>query len=258
VIDLHVHALAGIDDGPATLDEAVIFARAAHEDGTRTLIATPHVSHRYPNTPDSIATAVAALRTRLEEERVGVELLTGAEIAIERIAALDDAALDALTLGAGPYLLIESPLSVSAGDIGAPIARLLAAGRRVVLAHPERSPTFHREPELLGHLVGSGVLTSVTASAFAGTFGKTARRFSERMLEEGLVHNVASDGHDAGARPPRLSEGLAHVRRVSGEAWGDWLVRIVPEAVLAGDPIPAAPRRTVPQRHGLGRLLRRS
>jgi protein-tyrosine phosphatase len=257
LIDLHVHALAGIDDGPPTLDSAVSLAVAAAEDGTGTLVATPHVSDRYPNTPESIATAAAALRTRLEAERVGVSVLTGAEIAIERLATLDDAALDALTLGAGPYLLIESPLRSSAGDVEGPLTRLLAAGRRVVLAHPERSPAFHRDPQLLGQLVGSGVLTSVTAAAITGAFGKTVRRFSEGMHDEGLIHNLASDAHDVGTRPPTLTEALAQIAKASGEAWEEWLVEIVPEAVLGGHPIPAAPRRPVPPRHRLRRLLRR-
>lgn len=258
MIDLHVHALAGIDDGPQTLDDAVAVATAASAAGTRTLVATPHVSDRYPNTPESIGSAAAALQERLRSKRIEVSLVTGAEIAIERLQALDDQALDALTLGDGPYLLIESPLRASAGDVDMPLRRLLAEGRRVVLAHPERSPTFHREPDLLAHLVALGVLTSVTAAAFTGRYGKTARRFSERMLEEGLVHNLASDGHDLRSRTPVLTDGLARVAMSSGRALEDWLVQTVPEAVLAGSPIPAPPPRSAPRRSALRRLLRRA
>jgi protein-tyrosine phosphatase len=257
LIDLHVHALAGIDDGPPTLDAAVALARAAAAGGTATLMATPHVSDRYPNTPDSIAKAAIALRARLESERVGVSLITGAEIAIERLATFDDAALDALALGSGPYLLIESPLRASAGDLEPPLTRLLAAGRRVVLAHPERSPAFHREPQLLARLAGSGVLTSVTASALTGRFGKTARRFAERMLDEGLIHNLASDAHDATSRPPALAPGLALVAAAAGHSLPEWLTRTVPQAILDGDPIPAPPPRTPTRRPVLRRLLGR-
>ncbi len=52
MIDLHCHVLPGIDDGPATIEGSLALARAAAQAGTRTLIATPHVSWRYRNDPD--------------------------------------------------------------------------------------------------------------------------------------------------------------------------------------------------------------
>jgi protein-tyrosine phosphatase len=255
VIDLHVHALSGIDDGPPTLADAVALAKAAHEDGTRTLVATPHVSERYPNTPDTIDAAAAALRQRLRTEGVAISIVTGAEIAVDRLPTLDDAALARLTLGAGPYLMIESPLRASSGDIEGPLLHLLSEGHRVVLAHPERSPTFHREPLLLGRLVGLGILTSVTAAAFTGAFGRTVHRFAERMLGEGLVHNVASDAHDVGTRPPIIADAVAQIGSAPSDPWRDWVLRAVPEAVLGGDPVPAAPHAPALPRRGLRRLL---
>ena len=42
MIDLHCHILPGLDDGPATLDDAAKMARAAADDGVRTVVATPH------------------------------------------------------------------------------------------------------------------------------------------------------------------------------------------------------------------------
>jgi protein-tyrosine phosphatase len=257
VIDLHVHALAGIDDGPGTLESAIALVSGASEHGTTVLVATPHVSDRYPNTPGSIAAAAAALGERLRTEQLGVSLLAGAEIAIERVPTLDPDALDALALGTGPYLLIESPLRPSAGDVEAPLSGLLAEGRRLLLAHPERSPTFHRDPHLLARLVAMGILTSVTAASFTGRFGKDVRRFSERMLDEGLIHDIASDAHDATSRPPGLTDGLARISAAAGPALAEWLVRTVPQAILDGDPIPAPPRRTSARRPAIRRLLGR-
>ena len=40
--DLHSHILPGIDDGPSTMEESIEMARLAYEDGTRTIVATPH------------------------------------------------------------------------------------------------------------------------------------------------------------------------------------------------------------------------
>jgi protein-tyrosine phosphatase len=43
VIDLHCHALPGIDDGAPDLPGTIAMARAAEEAGTTMLVATPHI-----------------------------------------------------------------------------------------------------------------------------------------------------------------------------------------------------------------------
>src|SRR5271154_5014996 len=84
VIDLHCHVLPGIDDGPQTIDDSVALAAAAATAGMRTLVATPHVSSRYQNDPDTIAQLVAELNTRLAAEGIAVDVTAGAEIAMTR------------------------------------------------------------------------------------------------------------------------------------------------------------------------------
>jgi hypothetical protein len=78
----------------------------------------------------------------------------------------------------------------------------------VLLAHPERSPTFARDGHRLGRLVALGASAQVTAGSLAGRFGEPVRRTATRMLEAGLVHVVASDAHDAVRRPPGLRAGI--------------------------------------------------
>jgi hypothetical protein len=42
LIDIHSHILPGLDDGPATLDEAVAMVQLAADSGTTAIVATPH------------------------------------------------------------------------------------------------------------------------------------------------------------------------------------------------------------------------
>ncbi|MEJ7787220.1 MAG: CpsB/CapC family capsule biosynthesis tyrosine phosphatase [Solirubrobacteraceae bacterium] len=51
MIDIHCHILPGIDDGPATVAEAVALARAAVAAGTTQIVATPYVSSDHPHNP---------------------------------------------------------------------------------------------------------------------------------------------------------------------------------------------------------------
>lgn len=257
MIDLHCHVLPGIDDGPRTVGEALELARAAAAAGTRTIVATPHVSWRYPNHAETIARLVGELNARLAAEGIGIDVRGGAEIALTRITDIEPAELERLTLGDGGWLLVEPPFLPTAYGLDTSVFALQRQGYRVVLAHPERCPAFHRSPLALVALVSAGTLTSITAGSLAGRFGKQVRRFAMQMVAEGLVHNVASDAHDVNRRPPSITTKLAHAG-LGGQV--DWLTQQVPAAILGGTEIPPRPpthapigprRRRWPWRHVL-------
>src|SRR5204862_3298866 len=120
---------------------------------------------------------------------------------------------EGLRLGPGPYALLECPHTQAAGNFDSYIRQLLDRGEDVLLAHPERSPMFLRRPERLERLVNAGVLCSITAASVGGRFGSTVRRLALDLLRRGMVHNVASDSHDAERRGPDLHEGLKSAER---------------------------------------------
>jgi protein-tyrosine phosphatase len=247
-IDLHAHVLPGVDDGPVDRQEALALAAAARADGTDTIVATPHVNERYANRAEGVARGVEALNAELATAGIDLRVRPGAEVALTQVAELDDGELSRLTLGGGPYLLVESPLTSAAGDFEVVMEDLMGRGFRLVLAHPERCPAFQREPGRLRRLAVSGVLTSITAGALTGVFGRHVHSFTLRLLEDQLVHNVASDAHDAARRPPTLRGCLEAAERDAPgiAALGEWFTAEVPSLILAGDPVgfpPALPRR---------------
>jgi protein-tyrosine phosphatase len=261
VIDLHCHILPGIDDGPQTVEDTLELARAAAAAGTQTMVATPHVSWDWTNnTSASIAAHVEEVNATLTQAGIGITVVPGAEVALTRAIDLPDDELAALTLGGGPWLLLECPLSPIAAGLEMGIETLRRRGHdHIVLAHPERIPAFQRDPDLLERLVGDGFLTSVTAGAFAGRFGKDVERFARRLLAEGLVHDVASDAHSVQRRPPELGGPLTAAGLDAGQV--DYLARAVPEAILAGAPLPpppAMPAATSGRGGFFGRLRRAS
>jgi protein-tyrosine phosphatase len=238
LIDLHSHVLPGIDDGPATLEGSLTLARAAVAGGTRTLVATPHVSSRYPNELETIAEGVDELAALLQEEGIALELLAGAEIAITRLGEIEPSQLHRLGLGGGPWLLVEPPFNPVATGLDTIVRDLLRRDHSVLLAHPERCPAFHRDPGMLTSLVQEGVLTSITSGSLVGRFGGQVRRFALALMESELVHNVASDAHDHSGRPPSIADEL---RAAGFDGLGEWLAQEVPAAILAGDEIPPRP-----------------
>ena len=238
MIDLHFHLLPGIDDGPRDLDAAVALARAAVSAGVDTIVATPHVSWEWNNRPWTIAESARRLDAQLTDLAIPVQVLAGAEIALTRAIALADEELRSLTLGGGPWVLIEPPHVSAAVGIGGLLLQLQHRGHRIVLAHVERCPAFIDDMDMLERLVQGGMLASLTAGSLVGRFGGTVQRFARRLVTSGLIHNVASDAHDCHQRPPGLSHELASAGLRDQAAW---LTDDVPAAILSGSEIPPAP-----------------
>jgi protein-tyrosine phosphatase len=219
------------------MDDALALLRAHVAAGTTTLVATPHVSQRYPTTPDEIDAGVAALRTA----GIDLEILAGAEVTHEKALELPDEELRRLTLGDSRTVLLESPLKPTVGPIFERcVTDLHQRGYRVLLAHPERAPAFLDRPMRLRALVEQGALCSLTAGAFSGRFGQGPRWFALELMRDGLAHSVDSDAHNTLGRPPGLREGmldaaetLPFVAKRAG-----WYMKRVPAALLADEPLP--------------------
>jgi protein-tyrosine phosphatase len=180
----------------------------------------------------------------------------GGEVSLSRVEGLDEADLRALTLGGGPWLLLECPLSPYAAGMETIVAALRRRGLEILLAHPERSPTFMRSPDALQRLLDLGALAQITSTSFSGRFGDTVRKVAFEMLERGHAHVIASDGHGADGRPPDLLCALeAFERRYEDpRELFDWMTAGVPQAILAGELPP--PRPPLPRKRGLLRRLR--
>jgi protein-tyrosine phosphatase len=163
------------------------------------------------------------------------------------------------TLGEGNYLLLEPPYTGPAPFIDRMTADLQEKGFRVLLAHPERIAAFQRDVGLLEMLVEHGCLTSITAGSVGGQFGGAVKRFTAELFARGLVHNLASDAHDAKHRSPALVPALQQAcAELPGlEDWLGYLTVEVPAAILAGDPAPGAPPVIVPPKRGFLARLRR-
>lgn len=251
MIDLHCHILPGIDDGPKTIEDSIILARAMAAKGVRTVLGTSHVNWHYTNDPDTLARLTMEVNQRLREEGIELEVLAGAEVAMTYAMEADTSELERFRLGDGPWTLIEPPFTQIPGNLDTLLLNLQHRGLRILLAHPERCPAFHRDPQMLQSLVDYGFLTSITAGSLTGRFGSEVRRFSLDLVRKEMVHNVASDAHDHVRRPPGIAEELEQ----SGlGALTSWFTEAVPAAILRGEEIPSRPQ--LPQ--SAAKLSRRS
>jgi protein-tyrosine phosphatase len=259
MIDIHCHVLPGLDDGADDLEASLALARAAAAEGVTKLVATPHVDTVHDYDLDQIGLRTGEVNAALAREEAPIVVLSGAEIAPDRLGELDDRQLSWLGLGGGTCLLIECPYRGPVPFLDDAVLDLQARGFQPILAHPERSPIFQSNLSRLGALVEQGILCSIDAGSLIGRFGSRPRSAALKLLGEGLAHNVASDAHDLHRRPPGISAAFeAAERELPGIAeQADWYTSEVPGALLESQPPPERPPLPRPPgrlRRLLGRL----
>ena len=253
-VDTHIHLLPGLDDGPATLEDALAMAEVAIADGITHAVATPHANYQFRYEPEP----VAALRQELQE-RLGerLRLFTGCELhlSFENVQAAV-AEPRRFSLNRGRYLLVEFPEFFERRALGGALEQLVGAGATPVLAHPERNPVFQQHPEALDEYLRMGCLSQVTASSFTGRFGKRAQQCSAELLKREQLHIVASDGHSAQQRPPHFQRAFAFVEEQAGREVALALCRDNPLAMIEDRELPYWPEPAKAKKKGLFARLR--
>lgn len=237
MIDLHTHILPGLDDGAASLEEALQMAAIAAAEGVSAVVATPHVvSGLYDNTRRQIQEAVDHLNRCLAAESIPLQVLPGAEYRLEpdlpqrldagRLMTINDA---------GHYLLVELPLALVPDYTEQLLYEIQLQGVTPILAHPERNPGLSRSPQRLSRLAQRGVLAQVTTGSIRGRFGQTARRAALKMLETGAAQVVASDAHSARGRSPAITAAAREIEARWGAAFARTVLATHPRRIIAGE-----------------------
>jgi protein-tyrosine phosphatase len=263
MIDLHNHLLPGIDDGAKKLEETLEFLRVARRDGITTVTATPHMKPGvYDNTRAVIFERIALVKEAARgDEAEQVELLPGAEVYFTADVVERAKTGHLMTVGdRGKYVLLELPYQQIPMKVDDTIFQLRLLGITPIMAHPERVAYYLEDFDRIVASVRLGALTQVTGSSISGRFGTKARDFAVRMLEQNLIHILASDSHDVRYRPPILSDARQAVAKLAGETTARLLVEDNPRSILAGEDVELEPPPPEPpaRRGLLSRLFRRS
>ena len=236
MLDLHVHVLPGIDDGPRNLDDALKLARALVADGIEHVVATPHI---YPgvfdNTPHRIAEAFERLQTAVTAEGLALTMTWAAEVRIcpEIIDWLEHRRLPLLdgSLVGPSTALIELP----DGQIPVGTDRLaglmLERGITPLIAHPERNKAVMEQPSRLETLRRMGCRFQLTAGSVIGEFGSKAHATARHLLDAGWADVVASDAHNLSGRKPRMSAARQWLQEHYDAALAERLMVLTPQQI---------------------------
>ena len=218
MIDIHSHILPRIDDGAKNMEESIMMAKLAVQEGIHTIIATPHhKNENYENKKLDIIQKVELLNDVLLSENINLQVLPGQETRIYGEIIEDLEKDEVLTLNnGGEFLFVEFP----SGHVPRYSEKLLSdiqfEGITPIIVHPERNQELMENPTLLYNFVKKGSLSQITAASVVGKFGKNIQKFSMKLIESNLTHFIASDAHNIKSRKFNMSAAYQTVEKKFG------------------------------------------
>jgi protein-tyrosine phosphatase len=248
MVDIHSHILSNVDDGARSLEESVEMCRASATDGIGVMVATPHAHDSVHKThdPEFLREKVAELNSKLGGNP---RIVLGCELRFTHALVRQLCEThSAPTIAGGPYALVEFPHAVVPNGSEHPLFELMSNRITPIIAHPERNMMLLNEPERFYDLISMGVLGQMDTGSITGQFGKKVQAASRVMLENGLIHFIASDCHNTRNRLPGMSAAVASTAEVVGEEYAHAIAEDNPAAVVGGRPIPTRPTATLPQK----------
>ena len=226
-VDIHLHLLPDLDDGPATEHQSLEHAGRLVRAGVREAVVTPHVGHASFAVPvEEIHARTRALQRALDLAGLDLRLRPGGELHASAAGKLPIWALEAIAQGPAdaPWVLLEAPFAGLDDAFLTACARLRHHGYGVVVAHPERSAAFMPAGmAVLQRELERGTALQVSVDSLLGHHGKDARAGAATLVWQDLPVVVASDGH-GGRRAQTMHDGFEALVAAGASPWRAWQV----------------------------------
>ena len=227
MLDLHCHILPGLDDGAASLQEALAMARFCVQDGITHITATPHCNRAWPYYRAGILPLVAGFNEELAKANIPLTVLPGSEIQLTDVVTYRkefDAGVYCHLGDSRCFTLLEFswhgrnyPLGLEAATL---VRWLRERGMTPIVAHPERHDFLRDVPPRLQALVDAGAWLQVTVDSLLGNHGPAPQSAGEAILQTYNEIVLATDAHNL-HRCSGLSVGYAWVREHFSSARAD-------------------------------------
>ncbi len=198
ITDIHNHILPGIDDGAQNVEDSIELIEQFNEIGITNFIATPHIMNDYyPNTPETIRTALGLLNNELKHRETlkNIEVKFAAEYMMDQsfLELLDNTKL--LTLKDN-LVLVEMSYFQAPINLNEILFKLQTSGYKPVLAHPERYAFYHQKDlSKYEELKNRGCLFQLNTLSLTPHYGSNMQKTAYKLLENNMINFIGSDTH---------------------------------------------------------------
>lgn len=247
MIDMHSHALFGVDDGPETIEESVQMLEAAIAAGFDEIVLTPHYMPHGKWQPDmeTIQYNFDFLNRVKDKLGLPVKLYLGSEINYSYF--LPDLICENKykNYADNCYFLLETERrGASAEALIQTVKRFNDLGFSCILAHPERYDFIQDEVEVLEDFIKEGCLIQSNYLSLIDYYKKPTKDTLIQMLNKGYVHTLGSDAHQSEGYE-LYSKAQAIGKSVAGPKYWKEITEDNPYTLIHEN------KRIIPERHGI-------
>lgn len=198
-LDFHSHILPGIDDGAKDINESLMLAKALKDWGFDRVTCTPHITSKYPNTPQDIMPKFEHLKEELDKSGIGLDIRISAEYRLVPETWPKVLENNWLMPIEDRFILMELPIShrEEMGLIN-PVEefrKIASMGLTPILPHPERY--FYLTEQELSDILDAGGKIQCNYGSYAGLYGEEVRQRAVALQDKGMVSFYGTDLHNA-------------------------------------------------------------
>lgn len=216
--DIHSHILPGVDDGASSMEEALLMLRTAYEEGTRSILLTPHYERgKNSYTVEELNNRFQDLKTEAAKQYPELTLYLGNEVLYED-GIVDDLKNGLIqTMNGTKYVLVEFNIRISYSQLYDAIRKLTNARFRPIIAHVERYRCLFKHMERIDELVGMEAYLQMNISSVYGGFLDENARWCKKLVQEGYISFFGTDAHDMEERAPYINDYVIWIRKKCGK-----------------------------------------
>ncbi len=231
--DIHTHILPGVDDGAQDASEALQLVQMAYQNGTRTIVFTPHYRGKFKNNkPEWLHEVFEVFARMVHEHYPDMNLYLANEVYYEQEVPQMLEAGRAMTINHTSYCLLEFKTDTLRSQIITGVSEVIRYGFTPVIAHAERYNIFRKDKTITDEVLDMGALIQLNADSVMGKHGLGVKHFCDKLLKMQKAHFIASDAHDAVHRPPLLRECWWKVYKKYGPQYASQLFYDNAQAVI--------------------------
>ena len=259
MIDIHCHILPNVDDGSESLEESITMAKIAESEGITKIVNTSHCHFDFKyKKGNELKLELEKFNQALKEENINIEVILGNELyyTSDLIERFDE--LDFFSMNNSKYILMEfSPINFPK-NIEDVIYEIKIRGYIPIIAHAERYKQVQEDVNIVLDCIKEGALIQVNASSILGKNGEKAEDTSKKLLDNNMVHFVATDAHSSNRRRPLIKDSYNYILKNYGKEVSEKLFIENPTAVIENRDISILnPTKYEEKRSFLKRLFRK-
>jgi len=235
MIDIHTHIVFGVDDGARDFDETKEMIRMAMSDGTTKMVGTSHFEReafKYPM--KDYFNHLDAINKWCKEEGLDFEVLTGHEFFIEPNSLKQLSDSKCLSINNTKYLLVEVANFVKIQKLEEMLGLVENMGYKIIIAHTERVKWVLEDFHIIKEWYNKGYKFQINAISLLRKDYKENYKSAHRLLKNGYVHVIASDGHRKDRRKPNLKKAYEYVQSAYSEEAAKLLFISNPTNIING------------------------